>query len=93
MNKVYVGDTGTQIVLDCGQDVSAATLRSIEVQKPDGTVVSWPAVASGTDALAYTSLAGTFDQVGKWRLQAKVTLPSGVWRGATVQLAVYAAFG
>ncbi|MCU0963545.1 MAG: hypothetical protein MUF08_00475 [Burkholderiaceae bacterium] len=93
MNKVYVGDTGTVIVLDCGQDVSAATVRSIEVMKPDGTLLSWSAALSGTNAIAYTSQANTFDTPGKWQLQAKVTLPSGVWRGATARLVVYPAFG
>lgn len=93
MSKVYVGDTGTAIILDCGQDVSAATARSIEARKPDGTTVSWAASASGTNAIRFDTLAGTLDQAGKWRLQAKVTLPSGLWRGATAELVVYAAFG
>jgi hypothetical protein len=91
-NKIYIGDTGTLIVLDCGQNISAATVRTIEVRKPNGTAVQWAAVASGTDSLAYTSLAGTFDQPGEWQLQARVTLPTGQWRGATVSLQVYAQF-
>lgn len=92
MSKVYVGDTGTLIVLDCGQDISAASARSIEVKKPDGSVVSWAAVLVGANAMSYTSLLGTFDQAGTWKLQAKVTLPSGVWRGTTADLLVHAAF-
>lgn len=90
--KVYVGDTGTLIVLDCGQDISTATARSISVRKPDGTTTTWAAVASGTDSIAYTSLAGTFDRPGLWRLQAQVTLPSGEWAGATVLLEVFRPF-
>lgn len=93
MSKVYVGDTGTVIVLDCGQDVSAASARSIEYRKPDGTTGSWAASASGTNAIQFTTLAGTLDQAGRWRLQAKVTLPSGVWLGETADLMVYPAFG
>jgi hypothetical protein len=92
-SKVYVGDTGTAIVLDCGQDISNATARSIEVRKPDGTTASWAAVASGTNSIRFDTLAGTLDQVGKWRLQARATTPAGVWRGATAELVVYAAFG
>ena len=90
--KVYVGDTGTAIVLACGQDVSAASARSIEVRKPDGTTASWPAVASGTTDIRFDTLSGTLDQPGAWVLQAKVTLPAGVWRGRAVALRVYAAF-
>lgn len=91
--RVYLGDTGTQIVLDCGQDISAATARTIEVRKPDGTVVSWAATASGGTAIAFVTLAGSLDMPGQWKLQARVTLPSGVWRGETALLNVYANFG
>lgn len=92
MTKPYVGDTGTVITLDCGQDISAATARAIEVRKPDGTTATWAAVASGSNAIAYTTLAGTLDMPGTWRLQARVTLPSGTWLGETAELAVYNPF-
>lgn len=91
--KTYVGDIGTQIVLDCGQDISAATARSIEVRKPDGSTASWSASASGTTAIVYTTQAGSIDTPGRYSLQAHVTLPGGTWRGETVALTVYAAFG
>jgi hypothetical protein len=90
--KIYVGDTGTVITLDCGQDISSATVRTIEVRKPDGTTASWTAAASGTDSITYTTQAGTLDQHGEWVLQAKVTLPTGVWLGASVAVTVYRAF-
>ncbi|HQR20743.1 MAG TPA: hypothetical protein PKV98_07745 [Burkholderiaceae bacterium] len=90
--KVYTGDTGTVITLDCGQDISAATARAILVRKPDGTTTSWTASASGTDAIAYTTLAGTLDQDGIWKLQSYITLPSGARKGETANLAVYSAF-
>ncbi len=92
MSKVYIGDTGTVISLDCGQDVSAATARSIEARKPGGTVVTWTAVADGTNGIKYTTLADTLDQAGTWLLQAVVTLASGKWRGETAELVVYPAW-
>lgn len=91
--KTYVGDTGTVITLDCGQDISAASAREIEVRKPDGTTTSWAAVASGADSIAFTSLAGTFDMPGRWKLQARVTLAAGEWLGETAVLDVYSPFG
>ena len=75
MTKLYVGDTGTVITLDCGQDISAATARTIEVRKPDGSTTSWSASASGTNSIVFTTLAGSLDQAGSWKLQARVTLP------------------
>ena len=92
MSKVYTGDTGTVIVLDCGQDVSTATVRSIAVRKPDRSTTTWSAVAEGNNRIKDTSLAGTVDQAGEYRVQALVTLPSGVWRGETVALNVYSHF-
>ena len=91
-DKVYVGDTGTAVILDCGQDISDASARSIKVRKPDRTLVTWAASASGTTAISYTSLAATFDQPGTYRLQAEVTLPAGKWLGATVLLDVHKVF-
>lgn len=91
--KIYVADTGTAIILDCGHDVSAASARSIVVRKPDGTFANWAAVASGTTAIRFDSLAGTFDMPGVWRVQAKVTIGSGSWLGETVAFTVYAAYG
>ena len=92
--KVYVGDVGTQIILDCGQDISAATAISIEVKKPNGGTASWAAAANGTNAIScFTGGANALTLAGTWLLQAKVTLPSGTWRGETAQLVVYATFG
>jgi hypothetical protein len=88
MTKLYVGDTGTVITLDCGQDISAATARAIEVRKPDGSTTSWAASSSGPNSVAFTTLAGTLDQAGEWRLQASVTLASGEWLGETAYLDV-----
>ena len=92
-SRTYVGDTGTVITLDCGTDVSAATARNIEARKPDGTLATWVATASGTTAIRFTTLADTLDQAGTWRQQAHVVLPSGEWRGDTVPLQVLALFG
>ena len=89
MSKVYVGDTGTAVILDCGQSIADATARSIEMLKPDGTNVSLTASASGTNSIQYLTLVGTFAAAGKYKLQAKVTTPSGLWLGETVELIVY----
>lgn len=91
--EVYVGDTGTSIILDCGQDISTATATSIEARKPNGDTVSWEAALEGTNSIRYDVLADSFDAPGKWKLQALVTLPAGVWRGKTVPLTVLARFG
>lgn len=91
--KVYAGDLGTRVILDCGQNVSAATARSIEVQKPDGSTASWSASASGTNSIQFDTEAGSsFNVPGTWRIQSKITIGGAVWRGKTVTLTVYPAF-
>ena len=92
MSKTYTGDTGTVIVLDCGANVSAATARAIDARRPDGTLVSWAAVAEGIDSIKFTTFANSLDQPGDWKLQSRVTLPSGTWRGETVLLRVFTPF-
>ena len=86
--KTYIGDTGTVVELDTGVSLAGATALTIEAAKPDGTTASWTGSASGT-SIAFTSLDGTFDVAGRWLLQAKAVLPSGTWRGETVQMVVY----
>jgi hypothetical protein len=92
MSKTYVGDTGTRITMDCGTNISTASALEILARKPDGTAVTWTATLSGTDSLYFDTLAATLDQAGDWRLQAKVTIGSGVWRGETVLLQVHQVF-
>ena len=93
MGKVYVGDTGTEIKLDTESDLSTATLVSIEAKRPDGTTVSWAGTVVELTKIRFYSQAGTFNQDGNWKLQAKAVLPSGTWLGSTVALKVYQAFG
>lgn len=92
MSKTYVGDTGTAIVLDCGEDISTASALAIEARRPDSSLVTWSATLDGSNALRYVTQSNSLDMPGGWRLQAIVTLPSGKWRGETARLPVYAAF-
>lgn len=94
MSKVYVGSIGTLIALDCGEDVSTATVRTIKARRPDGTTVDWTSFADGTDGIAYTTVSGDLSMVGLWTFQAYVELPSG-WKGPgdSVTLMVYGAHG
>ncbi len=89
MNKVYKGDVGTEIVLECDDDISSAVALEIHVQKPDGSMTSWPATLKGTTQLSRYTAVGDLDQSGVYRLQAGVTLPSWSGRGEVVALVVY----
>jgi len=78
--KHYVGEIGTVIMVDCGTDISTAINTKLKVIKPDKTTtVEWNATIDGTNNLKYTSVAGDFDQAGRYELYASLTY--GGWTG------------
>lgn len=92
MSKVYLGDVGTDIILDCGSDISDATVRQIIAKKPSGETVTWPAVAEGANSIKYKVVDGDIDEAGLWSLQARVVTPSWSGRGETFPMQVYELF-
>lgn len=93
-DKIYVGHVGLPIICDCDQDVSAATVRKINVERPDGSVVVWDAVAHDSTHIKFVTIAGSLNASGKWRFQPEVTTPSfGPALGKSATLTVYPAFG
>jgi len=91
MGKIYVGDVGTVLLVDAGEDVSSANPISLMVKKPDGTVVEWLGTGVGNQ-LSYTTVAGDADQEGMYLCQIHATLGGWVGRGQTFGLQIYAAF-
>ena len=92
MSKVYVGDTGTAIVLDTLQDISTASLAAIEVRKPNGVLLTWTGAVYETTKVRFITLSDTLDLPGEWAMQAKVTMPSGSWLGEVALMRVYLPF-
>ena len=89
--KPYVGDIGTDIILDVYEDLTGATV-GISVRKPSGMVVVWSAVVHETLSVRHTVRAGDFDEAGIYRVQPVVALADGTWsgRGGTGEFRVYA---
>lgn len=88
MTTLFVGDVGTEIALDCGVDISTATVRNIVVRKSNGAKVTWAASADGTDGVVYTTLADDINVAGPWSLQAYIEMPGWKGYGAVVKLNV-----
>src|SRR5512139_3679326 len=88
-NKIFVGEIGTAISLECGINISAATTLRIYYTKPDGTSSYWSGTLSGTTAMTYTTTAATdIDQSGVWRLRSYVVTPSFTRWGDVVAMTV-----
>jgi hypothetical protein len=90
-DKVYVGDVGTEIIVDCGQAITGATGTTLEVEKPDGTEKSWTATIYGTNYLKYTIQTDDLDIAGVYKVQSKLTLGGWTGKGETDKFRVYAA--
>lgn len=103
MQKHYIGETGSNILADCGVLIGSATNQYIKYLKPDGvTIGSW----SGSVYSSYSELAklvGSYfvkhtlvitdlDISGLWLCQAFVAAVDGTWCGETFKLNVCAAF-
>ena len=91
MGKVYKDDIGTEIILDCEADISAALSFTILVKKPDGTETEWAAELkpNSVTKMRYFIKENDLDQKGKYLLQANPELINWVGRGETATLMVY----
>ena len=90
--KSYVGDVGTEILVDCGSVITGATELKLEIKKPDGTMVEWVPTIYQTNFLKYTILAGDFDLAGTYLLQSSLTINGWTGLGETAWFVVYDPF-
>lgn len=88
-NKPYVGDIGTVINIDCGENIAGGTSYKFLVRKPQGDTTEWTATLDGTQNLKYTVQSGDFNQAGKYLVQPQITLSTGTWKGTTTNFVVY----
>lgn len=80
MGKVYVGDVGTIIEIDMGEDISTATNLKLIVQKPNMTEVEWIPTIYGTNYLRYKTVANDLNTDGRYMINPVLTL--GEWSGS-----------
>ena len=88
--EIHVGDIGTAFrltIYDCQAtpvviDVSAATAIEIKFRRPDYSSFAKTGVfvTDGIDGqIEYITILDDLDAEGDWNIQAKVTLPTGIW--------------
>lgn len=93
MGNIYVGDTGTDIILDSGSDISSQTSLKIKYRKPDGTVGEWAALVTETNKAKYTTLENDLDLAGIWQMQIYVELPDWSGYGELAEVAIHNPIG
>lgn len=93
VSKVYVGDVGTEILVDVCVDISTATTVELSVLKPGATTaVTWAAGVYLLRYVRYVVQAGDLSVAGEYKLQVRVVLPGGAWRGDVTTFRVYDVF-
>jgi hypothetical protein len=96
MTDIQVNDIGTvfEILLTdegIALDISSASEKVLYIKKPDGTVLTKTPtfVTDGADGkLQYAIIAEDLSLKGTYKLQAKITLPSGVWSSSVTSFKV-----
>lgn len=92
MSKLYTGDIGTVITINCGENISSATGTKFKVRKPDGTKAEWIASIHDSNYLQYTTIANDFDQVGIYTLQAHLTISGWTGSGESFDFTIHQAY-
>jgi hypothetical protein len=92
-NKIYIGDIGTLISVNMGEDISAAEDVVFKVKKPDNTEVEWAAEIGDDDVLEYTVAEGDLDQAGVYYINPHLTLGDWTGSGDTVKFTVLNKYG
>jgi|TARA_R110000744_G_scaffold291956_2_gene402532 hypothetical protein len=87
-SEIHQYDIGTRFLItlkdnDVAVDVSSG-VRQINIRRPDDTTLnkSGSIISSGSalsGIMYYDTIAGDLDEVGHYKLQAKVSLPSGTY--------------
>lgn len=79
----YVGEENTIFYIDCGIDVSSATLTEVFLERPDGTNIkktATPTIYNGSTCFVSFKVDATdFNQEGNYKGQVFATI--GAWSG------------
>ena len=88
-SEIHQNDVGTRFLVTLKDDgvvvsVSGATLRQLDIRKPSDVIMNKTASvlddgSSVSGVMYYDTIAGDLDEAGHYKLQAKVTVPSGTF--------------
>ena len=89
--KTYIGDIGTDLILDTKTDLSLATSVKILYKKPGQNLIAeWTGAVFETTKIKYTFVADDLDTVGVYKIMAHVVIPTWSGCGETAHFQVYA---
>jgi len=90
--KHYVGETGIEVIVDCGGSIVGAISYCIKAKKPNGTEKDWTATIYNSNYLRHIIGEDELDVAGEWEFQAYIEVDALVRKGSTCSLMVYEKF-
>ena len=88
-SQIHKGDIGTRFLVTVKDDgvavdLTDATLKQLNFRKPDDTILNRSGSSLGADSISsgviyYDTVAGDLDEAGVYKLQGKVSTPSGTY--------------
>jgi len=96
--EIHKDDIGTVLKLTVKDDtvvvdISTATTKQFVFEKPGGSTLTVTAEfdSDGVDGiLVYTTVSGNLDEIGNWKVQARVVLPGSEFRSSIAPFRVFA---
>ena len=88
----FVGEIGTEVIVDTEEPLTDATELIIRVQKPLGSTANWTAVVYQNTKMKYITKSTSFDEAGVYKVQAYVDTPTWSGLGETTSFEIKAAF-
>ena len=71
---IFKNDYGIVILIDMQTDLSGATNYSLQVTKPNGTIVTWNPIIYNDRLFRYVIKSGDLDQSGTYTIQPVMAL-------------------
>ena len=88
-SQIHVDDVGTRFLITIKDDsstvdLSDATLKQLNFRKPDDSIINRSGsfisgVSQASGVMYYDSVVGDLNQAGNYKLQGKVSIPSGTY--------------
>jgi len=88
MSKVYVSDVGTYLILNCGTNISTASLTQVKVQKPSGATPTWTGSIYSSNYVRHRITTGDLSIAGTYHVQSYVEMGTYKGRGETAAFEV-----
>ena len=92
LTRHYVGAIGTEIIVDCQQDISGSLNTKFYIQKPNGDEVEWAALVYNLRYLRHLTIASDFSEPGSYSLQPYIERLGWKGKGRTVVFHIYDEF-